>query len=386
MRLPKRPETLDELQERLSSGELRESRFMEFKREFPSNQSLAKQLAGFAAEGGMLVIGVAETASGFEVCQFDCSGARERIEQIGRDIPEPPVQIESHILPSESPGHGVLWVEIPASAAMLHQVDGAYYERGDTQTRPMRDSDVADRMQMRDSRERPIRADLEAALEREEPGSASWQGRTCIVARPIGSPDDEFYRSTRVRDDWESFAYMLGQPSGILPPMPNRYWGILKPNSSESAEHIRRTGELFRYRDIEFQGSGGFCHLSYCHDWLEDRKNDVYPSSALLACREAVFIVNAVQERTGQRRAWDLALSVSNVEGRTARTGVHKKFHPARYMPPIPRDSYRTAILGVSTQRFESDPRRVIEELAGRFIAECGLEFDEELPASRFGR
>ncbi len=269
---------------------------------------------------------------------------------------------------------------------MLHQVDGKYYERGDTQTRPMRDSDVADRMRLRTDREKPILADLDAALQREEPGNTQWQGRTCIVARPIGASEEEFFRSTQSRDNWESVAYALCQPAGVLPPTPNKYWGILKSNPDEHIENIRHFGQLHSFRDIEFQDSGAFCHLSYCPDWLQDRQCDVFPFSALLACREALQIVDQVQERTGERRMWDFACSVSNVQGRTARTTVHRKFHPARYMPQIPRDSYSASALGASFQRLESDPRGVIAELFGRFIAECGLEFDEELPASFFAQ
>ena len=243
MRLPERSGSINELRRRLATGELRETRTVEFKREFPSNRSLAKQIAGFAVEGGALVIGVAEDPSRFKVAPINCNGARERVEQIARDIPEPPVQIESHILSSDSPGHGVLWVEIPASSAMLHQVEGTYYERGDTQTRPMRDSDVADRMRLRTDREKPIRADLDAALEREEPGSARWQGRTCIVARPIGASEDEFYRSTQSRDHWESFTKRLCQLWGVLPPIPNRYWGMLRSNTDEFVDANRPIGQ-----------------------------------------------------------------------------------------------------------------------------------------------
>ncbi len=95
MRLPERPETIDALRRQLKSGELHETRTIEFKREFPSNRSLAKQIVGFAVEGGVLVIGVAEDASGFQIAPLNCEGARERVEQIARDIPDPPVQIES---------------------------------------------------------------------------------------------------------------------------------------------------------------------------------------------------------------------------------------------------------------------------------------------------
>ena len=42
------------------------------------------------------------------------------------------------------------------------------------------------------------------------------------------------------------------------------------------------------------------------------------------------------------------------------------------YRPRIPRDAYSSEVLGVSTQRLEQNERGVVEELAGRFIAECG--------------
>ena len=239
MRLPTRPASIEELGVQLSSGELQESRTLEFKRELPKNKALAKQLAGFAAEGGSLVIGVEETRSGNAIRALDCRGARERVEQIARDIPVPPVHVESYILDSETPGHGVLWIEIPTSPAMLHQVDGTYYERGDTQTRPMRDADVAERIRLRADREHPIRSDLGAAFAREEPGNQQWQGRVCIVARPIGAAQDEFYQSTEGREAWESFAYALCQPSGMLPPTPNWFWGILRSNVDANGKAIR---------------------------------------------------------------------------------------------------------------------------------------------------
>ena len=330
------------------------------------------------------MIGVDEAATGLAVAPIDVDGARERVEQIARDIPDPPVQVESFILPSSTPGQGVLWIEIPASSAMLHQVDGTYYERLDTQTRPMSDAEVADRMRLRASRSGAIEADLEAALSRAEPGRRQWQGRTCVVARPVGASPDEFHRSTQTREDWESFAYSLLQPSGMLPPTANSYWGILRSNPGPNVDIVLHSGQLFSHRDIEFHENGGFCHLSYCRDWYGDRQDQIYPYGALLSCREVLQIVREVQERTGQRRMWDFACSVSRVQGLTARTSVHERLHPARYIPPIPRDAYRSSAIGVSSQRLESEPRAVIADLTERFIAECGLDFDQELPAPWF--
>lgn len=206
------------------------------------------------------MIGVDEAATGLAVAPIDVDGARERVEQIARDIPDPPVQVESFILPSSTPGQGVLWIEIPASSAMLHQVDGTYYERLDTQTRPMSDAEVADRMRLRTSRSGAIEADLEASLSRAEPGRRQWQGRTCVVARPVGASPDEFYRSTQTRECWESFANGIVQPTGGLPTIGNRYWGILERDPGQSEEIFQQEPARFQYRDIEFQETGAFCH------------------------------------------------------------------------------------------------------------------------------
>ena len=83
---PSRPLTVDDLQKRLDAGELRESRELEFKRQFPQkNERLAKALAALAADGGALVIGVADRTHRLSPISLD--GARERIEGRGSSPP-----------------------------------------------------------------------------------------------------------------------------------------------------------------------------------------------------------------------------------------------------------------------------------------------------------
>ena len=75
----------------------------------------------------------------------------------------------------------------------------------------------------------------------------------------------------------------------------------------------------------------------------------------------------------------DLAFKIFDVEGRAVRlSDIDRPWaqdHIPDYRPRIPRDAYSSEMLGVSTQRLEQDERSIVEELAGRFIAECGLEF-----------
>ena len=382
-----------QLEERIASGELRESRVLEFKRQAPENSKLARHIAGLAAEGGVLVIGVAETEAGLTVTPIDCKGARERVEQVARDVPYPPVHLSSHILEGETPGLGVLWIEIPASPEMLHQVEGTYYARDDTQTRPMRDPEVSDRMALRKERPGRIGQALEDALKREQPTAPSLHARTCVVAQPIGAPGDEFYKRTRNRDVWESCAFDLQQPKGFLLAVPDRYWGKISQNVVSRGYDFQPpiSVSLPSYRDIEFWENGSFCHLSYSQDWIRGNGTGIFPFSALRACEEAISLIAAVQSRTGQRRAWDLAFSISDVGGRTARTRT-SYFTPlendaqSEYQPlseydrplPIPRAEYVGSVLGVRTDVLESDSQGVVQKLAGRFVAECGLDLDEE--------
>ena len=234
MELPSQPGTVEELREGIASGYLRESRVLEFKRQFPDNKALARQLAALAADGGVLVIGVAETESGLQTMPFGCEGARERVEQIARDIPRPPVQVASHILDAQMSGFGVLWIEVPASPHLVHEVEGTYYARGDTQIRPLRDPEVADRMALRRDRPGLIRQALADALEREQPSAPSLDGRTCVVARPVGSPEREFFEQTSGRDTWESFVEALFPPRGVLPSTPHRFWGQISDRFAAS--------------------------------------------------------------------------------------------------------------------------------------------------------
>ena len=381
MRLPARPTSIAELKERIDSGELRESRVLEFKREFlGKNEDTARQIAGLAAQGGVLVIGVEEPKGSVpRVTPIETRGSRERVEQIARDIPEPPVQLESHILVDDAPGRGVLWIEIPASAALLHQVAETYYTRDDTQTRPMSDAEVADRMDLRKDRGGPIERALDKALAREQPVAPSLHGRTCIVARPIGAPDREFFEPTRGHDAWEAFVAAWPPAPRVPQLVPHRYWGQISHRFAASGSDFHCDRTLLSYRDIEFEENGAFSQLSYSLDWEDKNPGGVYPVLALLACRDAISLVAAVQRYTGQRRTWDVAFSISNVESLRVRPRF-SPWGPSPSQPPIPHDAYYESVLGVSTKRLEDDTRGVVEELTERFIAECGLVFDREWP------
>ena len=162
--------------------------------------------------------------------------------------------MESYILDAEDSGFGVLWVVILPPPHLLHQVDGPYYGRGDTETRSMDDAEVSERQASRRNRKGPIVQALDEALQREEPSAAQHYGRTCIVARPFGAPEDEFYQSTSERDAWESFAQAI--PPRYGSPLPNRYWGRIGQWVKDPPQPFDSHMGLATYCEIELQDSG----------------------------------------------------------------------------------------------------------------------------------
>ena len=221
-------------------------------------------LAALAVDGGALATGVADGA--WRVSPIQLDGARERIENIAHDAVDPSVEIVSYAISADEPWAGVLWVEIPQSLAMAHQVDGVYYKRLDAQNRPMTDSDVVDRIVLRQARPQMIRDAMAQALLWPEPVSDALYARTCVVARPVGAGARDLFERTATPDAWESFARDLsGITSGrraIWVPTPSRFWGIVSHRVVSPDRDWSYEGS-WGYRDIAFDESGAFSHLSY---------------------------------------------------------------------------------------------------------------------------
>ena len=296
--------------------------------------------------------------------------------QIAQDRPQPPVAVESYEIRGTD-GAGVLWIEVPASPHMLHQVGGTYYKRDDARTRPMTDAEVADRMKLRNDRPRVIKDTLAAALGRPEPEGKLSPARTCVVARPIGTGASELFEHTATVALWEDFAYSLFAPGGpIRSPAPIRAWGLV---SHQATAQTATTEASALYRDIHFEESGAFTHLSYSRSGFE-RADVVEPWLALQACLEAIGVATAIHDRIGRSVSWDIALAIRTVQGRQAVTRPWRadRRRAQGFQPPFPRDNYTKIVLGATARQLREGPRSLVRELGGRLLMECGLCFDDE--------
>lgn len=188
------PATWAEVEEAARGGLLDESHWVDLKRELATgkasvNTDLAKDLASFAVDGGLLIIGIADHDShAGAVCGTSLAGLADRIDQIARDKVRPSLTIRSY--PIENPdtaGVGCLLVHIPPSPYAPHMVDYTYYGRGDRANIRLADEQVraiiADR-----NRDRGDILEALRAMVTNDPIAAHEFGHLYLLAQPETAP------------------------------------------------------------------------------------------------------------------------------------------------------------------------------------------------------
>jgi predicted HTH transcriptional regulator len=127
-----------QLRSMLAQGLLDEGRHLELKRELPpstaANKELARDLAQFTIDGGVLIIGVDEgdETTPPSLTPVDLAGLPERIEQVATNRIDPPLHLRIQTIPATGqPGKGYLLVIVPPTPSKIHMVDGRYWRRGE---------------------------------------------------------------------------------------------------------------------------------------------------------------------------------------------------------------------------------------------------------------
>lgn len=88
----------------IQSALLSETHYFDLKSSIPSgaskNRELARDMASFAVDGGALLVGVMEGGDGsLGLSPVQLDGLAERIEQVARMIPDPPLPVTCHAIP-----------------------------------------------------------------------------------------------------------------------------------------------------------------------------------------------------------------------------------------------------------------------------------------------
>src|SRR6266498_313146 len=95
------PNDETQLQDALDQGTFKERHTLDFKTALPAgkgtNKELAKDLAQFAIDGGVLVVGVDDNNKTVppRLTPVDLDGLKERVDQVARCIPDPPMHVRT---------------------------------------------------------------------------------------------------------------------------------------------------------------------------------------------------------------------------------------------------------------------------------------------------
>ncbi len=219
------PDSLGELQSFIDNGLADETHSVEFKERPPSNRDIAKQLAGFAIDGGDVVFGVAERQAGaFTIEPLEHAGLPEKIDQVAQARVDRPLLVDTHLLVDESdPARGVLWISVPSSPEAPHQVDGTYYKRSGKQTLPMSDAEVERLIRSRRTTLDGIESRLREEMSDDTGGHLA---HIFVIAQPIGAAPDELYDAVGGARGWNAFGSEVSGAIGLQMfgiPGPGRY-------------------------------------------------------------------------------------------------------------------------------------------------------------------
>ena len=149
-----RPSSEAELEAALNEGAFTETPKREAKQQLRSSKDQAKDMASFAIDGGLIVVGVREvkTEGRFELAPVEwVDQILETPARIAASSCDPPLQVSVDWLESALPGHGYLLIEVPASPLAPHMAGGAYYGRGDREKRRLSDAEVERLIRARDT-------------------------------------------------------------------------------------------------------------------------------------------------------------------------------------------------------------------------------------------
>lgn len=144
------PSSWTDIETASNSGLFEETQWVERKKAIPptspsANLELARDLASLSVDGGVLLVGIQDSAKGVpgKVTGAAAVGLADRIAQVARGRISPPLAVMTDLFPHPTePALAVLVVTVPASADAPHMVDGSYWGRSENGKCRLSDGEV----------------------------------------------------------------------------------------------------------------------------------------------------------------------------------------------------------------------------------------------------
>lgn len=389
------PATEADLAAAAGGGLLEETHYLDLKRELEpgkgANNELARDLSQFAIDGGTLIVGVDEQEGGPPaLTPVELDGLAERIEQVARSVPDPPLPVRTTTISSDAGvGRGYVLVHVPVSGTAPHMVGNIYYGRGDKTRTRLSDAEVLRLHQARAGTEDVVRGLLDDYVARDPVEvHERRQAHLFVVAAP-SAPRREMAlellhdsnasarlfdlvnRSARVPDTGQVMAPSLSMASSLQP----RSDGVALAGGLTRERTLDPDHGPYQREDaleIEFTESGAVRLLmTRLSDTLSEGQKVLFEAAVPLFVRCVVGIATEVADRTGYSGPWSLGVHADRIGGLPANLG--QNYYGDARVWPADAPSYRETTVA-STDELAQTPGAVTRRLVGRFLRTLRLQ------------
>jgi hypothetical protein len=378
------PNDETQLQDALDQGIFKERHTLDFKTALPpgkgANKEVAKDLAQFALDGGVLVIGVddKDKSAPPRLTPVDLDGLKERVDQVARWIPDPPMHV--HTDPVTTAGdltRGYLFVTVPSTPYEPRQVDGVYYGRGDTTRYRLSAAEVERCYQLGLRIQRDVNTLLDEVVQH-DPWQARRHAHLFGVAQPVSPRSDLLLRALGTTPGaWQEFLQRRIRPQSPGPWVPDlasaneisrRAWGWALSTLEMPGRIVDQRNEHWEISllDLEVREDAGlrlFCGgASHTLNRSGNPLEIAMEMVILGLTKRLVMAATTVADSVEFSGSWDLGIAIIGLGGlwssRLVAAGSWE-------LTPFSDAGYRQTTRATQ-ERLTQAPDLVVEELTGR--------------------
>jgi hypothetical protein len=395
------PGSEDDLAEAIRLGLLEEGHHLDLKREIStsraSNKELARDLASFAVDGGILLVGISEDneTGALSLAPQPLAGLAERIEMVARTIADPPLSVLcSPIRSALDPSLGYLVVRVPPSSAAPHMVEHRYLGRGDKTKLYLSDADVRRLHERRQATEQDALALLQEEFDRDPiPPEDRKQAHLFLLARPSAPMPQMLLNLVHGQDaparlvkfarsvDTPELRELLGSAGGFSPPLSYASdfalrsagaaltYGLASDRSWAPASRVSPEDVV----EVEVDEDGGLrVFMSRLSDSLESADaaasgQRLLTSGAVTYARQFIALTAAAADHANYLGNWILAAGATGIKG----IPVHDYLLHGRSGPRQDAPVYQRAT-SASYAELLKQPGTVADRLIGRLLRATG--------------
>jgi hypothetical protein len=394
-----------QLRSMLAQGLLDEGHTLELKRELPpgtaANKELARDLAQFTIDSGVLIIGVDEgdETTPPSLTPVDLAGLPERVDEVAANRVDAPLHVRIQTIPAVGqPGRGYLLVIVPPTPTKIHMVDGRYWARGEKTRYPLSDPEVQRYHQLVLKGQRDAADLLNVEVRRDPAAAAGLTAHAHLfgIAQPVGARRDLLERviGGSGPKGWHDFLHgqvrsgSAGRPltNGWSPDLPGtgdptrraRGWALRSSNMTAGRDVqvpggfstiVDRIDVERNLLDLEVNEDGGL--RLFCGRASDTLRNVDYVIDGLVIglTKRLVLVAETVANTTDWLGSWDFGVAVIGLRGLTS---LHLAQHGQEWLAaPFSEDEYRETVRA-TYERVVKDPDAIVVDLTGRLNRALG--------------